>query len=328
LPQSHSKYKGKFMSKLVISTSSFDVEGNSSLNHLVNSGMHIVRNSYKRKLTEDEAIELLGEDTIGMIAGIEPLTERVFSSAKNLKVVSRCGAGLDSVELAAAKLHGISVFNTPEAPAQAVAELTMGLMLAALRRICQTDRLLRANEWPRMQGQLFAAQTVGIIGLGHIGKRVARLSQAFDARVIAHDPHIDPTSHGVESVSLEELFAEANVISLHVPYTTDTHHLLDAKSFARMKPGSIIINAARGGLIDEAALDEALISGHLGMAALDVFEQEPYHGPLTKNDRMILTSHIGSLAKESRKCMELEAAENLLKGLINAGLIKDDQTNV
>jgi D-3-phosphoglycerate dehydrogenase len=316
------------MSKLVISTSSFDVEGNSSLNHLVNSGMHIVRNSYKRKLTEDEAIELLGEDAIGMIAGIEPLTERVFSSAKNLKVVSRCGAGLDSVELAAAKLHGISVFNTPEAPAQAVAELTMGLMLAALRRICQTDRLLRANEWPRMQGQLFAAQTVGIIGLGHIGKRVARLSQAFDARVIAHDPHIDPTSHGVESVSLEELFAEANVISLHVPYTTDTHHLLDAKSFARMKPGSIIINAARGGLIDEAALDEALISGHLGMAALDVFEQEPYHGPLTKNDRIILTSHIGSLAKESRKCMELEAAENLLKGLINAGLIKDDQTNV
>ena len=316
------------MSKLVISTSSFDVEGNSSLNHLVNSGMNIVRNSYKRKLTEDEAIELLGEDTIGMIAGIEPLTERVFSSAKNLKVVSRCGAGLDSVELAAAELHGISVFNTPEAPAQAVAELTMGLMLAALRRICQTDRLLRINEWPRMQGQLFAAQTVGIIGLGHIGKRVARLSQAFDARVIAHDPHIDPTSHGVESVSLEKLFAEANVISLHVPYTTDTHHLLDAKSFARMKPGSIIINAARGGLIDETALDEALISGHLGMAALDVFEQEPYHGPLTKNDRMILTSHIGSLAKESRKCMELEAAENLLKGLINADLIKDDQTNV
>ncbi len=316
------------MSKLVISTSSFDVDDNSSLNHLVNSGMHIVRNSYKRKLTEDEAIKLLGEDTIGMIAGIEPLTERVFSSAKNLKVVSRCGAGLDSVELTAAKLHGISVFNTPEAPAQAVAELTMGLMLAALRKICQTDRLLRINGWPRIQGQLFAAQTVGIIGLGHIGKRVARLSEAFDARVIAHDPHIDPTLHGVESVSLEELFAKANVISLHVPYTTDTHHLLDAKSFARMKPGSIIINAARGGLIDEAALDEALISGHLGMAALDVFEQEPYHGPLTKNDRMILTSHIGSLAKESRKCMELEAAGNLLKGLINAGLIKDDQTNV
>ena len=315
------------MRKLVISTSSFDIQDNSSLNYLVNSGMHIVCNNYKRKLTEDEVIELLGEDAIGMIAGIEPLTERVFSSAKNLKVISRCGAGLNSVALDAAKLHGISVFNTPEAPAQAVAELTIGLMLTALRRICQTDRMLRTNEWPRMQGQLFAAQTVGIIGLGHIGKRVAHLSQAFNAAVIAHDPYIDPTLHGVDSVLLDELFAKADIISLHLPYTTDTHHLLDAKSIACMKPGSIIINAARGGLIDESALDEALISGHLGMAALDVFEHEPYYGPLIKNDKLILTSHIGSLAKESRKCMELEAAENLLKGLINSGLIKG-QANV
>lgn len=316
------------MSKLVISTSSFDVDNNSCLQHLINSGMHIAGNSYKRKLTENEIIELLGKDTIGMIAGIEPLTERVFASAKGLKVVSRCGAGLDSVDLTAAKLRDISVFNTPEAPAQAVAELTMGLMLAALRRICQTDRLLRATEWPRMQGQLLAAQIVGIIGLGHIGRRVARLCQAFDARVVAHDPYIDPASHGVESVSLEKLLAEANVISLHLPYGTDTHHLLDAKIFARMKPDTIIINAARGGLIDEIALDEALISGHLGMAALDVFEQEPYHGPLIKNDKVILTSHIGSLARESRKRMEIEAAENLLEGLINTGLIKSDINNV
>ena len=316
------------MNKIVVSTSSFDVDNNSCLQFLINSGMHIVGNSYKRKLTEDEIIKLLGEDTIGMIAGVEPLTENVFSSAKNLKVISRCGAGLDTVELTAAKLHDISVFNTPEAPAQAVAELTMGLMLAALRRICQTDRLLRANEWPRMQGQLLAAQTVGIIGLGHIGQRVARLSQAFEARVIAHDPLVEPKSHGVESVSLDELLAEADVISLHLPYMTNTHYLLDKKSIAQMKPGSIIINAARGGLVDEAALNEALISGHLGMAALDVFEQEPYHGPLTGNDKVILTSHIGSLAKESRKRMEIEAAENLLKGLANIGLIESDLNNV
>ncbi len=316
------------MRKLVISTSSFDVDNNSCLRNLVNSGMHIVGNSYKRKLTEDEIIELLGEDTVGMIAGIEPLTERVFASAKGLRVVSRCGAGLDSVDLAAAKIRDISVFNTPEAPAQAVAELTMGLMLAALRRICQTDRLLRVNEWPRVQGQLLAAQIVGIIGLGHIGRRVARLCQAFDARVIAYDPYIDPTSHGVESVSLEKLITEANVISLHLPYGADTHHLLDAKTFARMKPGTIIINSARGGIVDETALDEALISGHLGMAALDVFEQEPYHGPLIGNDKAILTSHIGSLARESRKRMEIEAAGNLLEGLINTGLIKSDVNNV
>ena len=315
------------MSKLVISTSSFDIDNNSCLQHLINSGMQIVGNSYKRKLTENEVIELLGENTVGMIAGIEPLTERVFDSAKNLKVVSRCGAGLDSVDLTAAEPRGISVLNTPEAPAQAVAELTMGLILSSLRRICQADRLLRANEWPRMQGQLLAAQTVGIIGLGHIGKRVARLCKAFDARVIAHDPHIDPASHEVESATLDGLLTEANVISLHLPYLTSTHHILDKESFARMKPGTIIINAARGGLIDEAALDEALNSGHLGMAALDVFEQEPYHGQLTENNKVILTSHIGSLAKESRKLMEIEAAENLLKGLINSGLIKSNLKN-
>ena len=153
------------MSKFVISTSSFDVNNNPHLRHLVKAGMHIVGNSYKRKLTEDEIIELLGKDTVGMIAGIEPLTERVFVSAKGLKVVSRCGAGLDNVDLTAAKRQDITVFNTPEAPAQAVAELTMGLILATLRRICQIDRLLRANEWSRMQGQLLAAQMVGIIGL-------------------------------------------------------------------------------------------------------------------------------------------------------------------
>ena len=315
------------MNKLVISTSSFDVDNNSYLQYLKNSGMDITANKYKRKLTEDEIIEILGEDTIGMIAGIEPLTNRVFSSAKKLKVISRCGSGLDSVDIEAAKHNDINVYNTPEAPAQAVAELTMGLMLASLRRICQTNQSLKANEWPRMQGQLLAAQTVGILGLGHIGKRVAQLCQAFECNVIAHDPYIDKTLHGVKLVSFEELLSESDVISLHLSYTTDTHHLFGSESFSCMKPGSIIINAARGGLIDETALDDALTSGHLGMAALDVFEQEPYHGPLTKNNKTILTSHIGSLAKESRKRMELEAAENLLKGLVNVGLIKSDLKN-
>lgn len=315
------------MSKLVISTSSFDVDNNPHLQHLVKAGMNIVGNSFKRKLTEDEIIELLGQDTVGMIAGIEPLTERVFMSAKGLKAISRCGAGLDNVDLTAAKRQDIAVFNTPEAPAQAVAELTMSLILAALRRICQVDQLLRADRWSRMQGQLLAAQLVGIIGLGHIGRRVAKLCRAFDARVVAHDPYIDPTSHGIELVPLKKLLAEADVISLHLPYGANTHHLLDAKAFARMKPGSIIINTARGGLIDEIALDEALISGHLGMAALDVFEQEPYRGPLIKNDKIILTSHIGSLARESRMRMEIEAAENLLEELIKIGLVKSEVKN-
>ncbi|MDN5836245.1 MAG: phosphoglycerate dehydrogenase [Nitrosospira sp.] len=311
------------MSKLVISTSSFDADNNPHIKRLLDEGMHIDGNRYGRKLTEDEAMELLGADAIGMIAGIEPLTERVFASAKSLKVVSRCGSGLDSVDLAAAKRYGIAVLNTPEAPAQAVAELTMGLILSALRRICQTDRLLRAGEWPRTQGQLLAAQTVGIVGLGRVGGRVARLCQAFDAKVVAHDSYVKQPPPGIESVPLEKLLAEADIISLHLTYDADTHHLLDGEAFARMKPGAVVINTARGGLIDETALAEALASGQLGAAALDVFEQEPYRGPLLKCDKTILTSHIGSLARESRQRMEVEAAENLLRGLVNAGLMKD-----
>lgn len=310
------------MNALVISTSSFDIDNNPPIQHLLQQGMQIITNPHRRKLTEDEIIELLSSGAVGLIAGIEPLTERVFQSAKNLRVISRCGAGLDSVDLVAAKNHGITVLNTPEAPAQAVAELTMGFILSLLRQISQIDQSVRQGEWPRTQGRLLAAQTVGIIGLGHIGRRVARLCQAFEANVIVHDPYANQVPTGVALMPLEQLLATADIITLHLPYAPDTHHLLNAKAFATMKPEAIVINAARGGLVDENALAEALQTGKLSAAALDVFEQEPYHGPLIECSNIILTSHVGSLARESRQRMEVEAAENLLQGLIKTGLIK------
>ena len=310
------------MNALVISTSSFDIDNNPPIQHLLQQGMQIITNPHRRKLTEDEIIELLSSGAVGLIAGIEPLTERVFQSAKNLRVISRCGAGLDSVDLVAAKNHGITVLNTPEAPAQAVAELTMGFILSLLRQISQIDQSVRQGEWPRTQGRLLAAQTVGIIGLGHIGRRVARLCQAFEANVIVHDPYANQVPTGVALMPLEQLLATADIITLHLPYAPDTHHLLNAKAFATMKPEAIVINAARGGLVDENALAEALQTGKLSAAALDVFEQEPYHGPLIECGNIILTSHVGSLARESRQRMEIEAAENLLQGLIKTGLIK------
>ena len=310
------------MNALVISTSSFDIDNNPPIQHLLQQGMQIITNPHRRKLTEDEIIELLSSGAVGLIAGIEPLTERVFQSAKNLRVISRCGAGLDSVDLVAARNHGITVLNTPEAPAQAVAELTMGFILSLLRQISQIDQSVRQGEWPRTQGRLLAAQTVGIIGLGHIGRRVARLCQAFEANVIVHDPYANQVPTGVALMPLEQLLATADIITLHLPYAPDTHHLLNAKAFATMKPEAIVINAARGGLVDENALAEALQTGKLSAAALDVFEQEPYHGPLIECSNIILTSHVGSLARESRQRMEVEAAENLLQGLIKTGLIK------
>ncbi len=312
------------MSKIIISTSSFDLDNNPVVQRLLSQGISITCNPYQRKLTEDEVITLLGNDTVGLIAGIEPLTRHVLSAASTLRVIARCGTGLDSVDLKAAKEFGIQVFNTPEAPAQAVAELTLGLMLACLRQIPQTDRLIRQGEWPRTQGHLLAAQTVGIIGLGHIGRRVAHLCQAFGANVIAHDPYLQnlsDTTLAIALVSLENLLTQSDLVTLHLPYSDDTHHLIDARAMAQMKPDAILINAARGGLVDETALDATLSSGHLGAAALDSFEQEPYRGILCNRNNILLTSHIGSLAKESRQRMEIEAAENLWTGLTEAGII-------
>jgi len=309
------------MKTLVISTSSFDIDHNPPLQQLLQKGFQIVTNPHKRKLTEDEIIELLSNGATGLIAGIEPLTARVFQASPQLKVVSRCGAGLDSVDLNAAKQHGITVLNTPEAPAQAVAELTMAFILSLLRQTAVIDRAVRNKEWPRTQGRLLAAQTVGIVGLGHIGRRVARLCQAFEASVIAHDPFASQVPDGVKLVPLDQLLASADIITLHLPYSADSHHLLDAKAFAAMKPEAIVINAARGGLVDENALADALKSGKVSAAALDVFEQEPYQGPLLEFGHITLTSHVGSLARESRQRMEIEAADNLLQGLIQTGVI-------
>lgn len=311
------------MHKFVISTSSFDTDNNPAIQRLIRLGLQPVPNPYGRKLAEEEIVNLLDEHVIGMIAGVEPLTADVIQSAKNLKVISRCGTGIDNIDLSAAQNNGVTVLNTPAAPAQAVAELTMGLMLTCLRQICLTDRQIRTGKWPRNKGHLLAAQTVGIIGLGQIGHRVAHLCQAFDAQVIVYDPYIDRIPEGITQVSIEQLLTNADIISLHVPYHTDLKHILNARAFACMKRGSVVINAARGGLVDEQALKEALDSGQLSAAALDAFEQEPYQGPLLECSNLILSSHVGSLAIEARQRMELEAAENLLNGLIKTGLIND-----
>lgn len=310
------------MSKFVISTSSFDTENNPHVQSLIKQGLEVILNPYKRKLTEDEITDLLKDEAVvGLIAGVEPLTHNVMAAAKGLKVISRCGTGMDSVDLAAAEQQSITVSNTPEAPAQAVAELTMGLILTALRQICQADRSIRQQEWPRLKGHLLSAQTVGVIGLGHIGKRVARLCQAFDAKVIGYDPYIKQPPADVALMPLNQLLAEADIITLHTPYSRENHHLLDAAAFAQMKQGAIVINAARGGLVDETALANALETGQISAAALDSFEQEPYQGPLLTCDNIVLTSHIGSLAQEARQNMEIEAALHLLQGLAKAGVI-------
>lgn len=315
------------MHEVVISTSSFDLERNSGIDLLRAAGLKITTNPFGRKLTETEISGLLGDSVVGLLAGVEPLTSGVMASAKGLRVISRCGVGLDNVDLAAAKELNIPVMSTPDAPVDAVVEMTLGLMLATLRQIPDADRQVRNGGWPRLKGHLLKAQTVGILGLGRIGTRVASICNAFGARVIAHDPMIRDTAADVEWLELAELLSQSDMLSLHVPYSAATHHLINKAQLAAMRPGAILINTARGSLVDEIELVKALQGGHLAGAGLDVFETEPYTGELQDLSQVVLTPHLASSAIESRCQMEMEAANNLYRGLTDAGVISNgDQT--
>ena len=308
------------MSKVLITTSSFSLGNFAQAKSLHDAGISIEVNPHGRRLSEDEVAELVAADVIAILAGLEPLTDRVLSNAKSLRVIARCGTGLDSVDLQAASRLGIDVFNTPDAPTQAVAELTIAHMLNSLRHISTTDSNMRSGKWTPTMGSLLATKTVGLIGVGRIGGAVAKLAQAFGARVIGFDPVVS-SHNSVELLSLDEVLNQADIVSLHVPINDQTHHIVNASAISRMKPGSIVVNVSRGGLIDESALHDALKSQHLSGAALDCFEDEPYSGPLLKLPGVHVTAHMGSYARETRDLMEVEASTNLVNGLRKRGLI-------
>lgn len=310
------------MPRIAITTSSFDVKSARRLGELEAAGFEIVSNPFGRRLTEAEAGSLLARDVVGVIAGVEPLTRGVLEAAQSLRIISRCGIGLDNVDLDAAREQGIRVVNTPDAPAAAVAELAIGLILDALRRISEADRSLRAGAWKPLMGKLLGAQTVGVVGYGRVGRRVARLADAFGARVLAYDILGVPAGEGVEPTSLDELLAAADVVTLHFPSTVENHHVIDRKRLAGMKQGAFLVNTARGGLVDETALAELLREGHLAGAAFDVFEHEPYDGPLKELENVVLTAHMGSYARESRSRQELESVANLCEGMKMLGLLR------
>ena len=308
------------MSKVLITTSSFSLGNFAQAKSLHDAGISLEMNPHGRRLSEDEVAELVATDVIAILAGLEPLTDRVLSNAKSLRVIARCGTGLDSVDLQAASRLGVDVFNTPDAPTQAVAELTIAHMLNSLRHISTTDSNMRSGKWTPTMGSLLATKTVGLIGVGRIGSAVAKLAQAFGARVIGFDPVVS-SHNSVELLSLDEVLNQADIVSLHVPINDQTHHILNANTISRMKPGSIVVNVSRGGLIDESALHDALKSQHLSGAALDCFEDEPYSGPLLQIPGVHVTAHMGSYARETRDLMEVEASTNLVNGLRKRGLI-------
>jgi D-3-phosphoglycerate dehydrogenase len=299
---------------LAITTSGFSM-ANPLLRDLEAEGWSIVRNPFGRKMTEGEVSELLHESGAeAMVAGVEPLTDRVFAENPQLRVISRCGSGLDSVDVAAVEARGIALSRTPEAPAEAVAELTISLAIAVLRRVGEADRLIRNGEWHALMGRSYGRSRIGIVGLGHVGSRVAKVSVALGSEVGYTDLHVDNPAYE-RFANVEKLAEWADVLTIHLPHDEDTHNTVNEKILTALGPGGVIINTARGGLVDEEALYRALRDGKLAGAALDVFAEEPYQGPLTEFPNVLLTCHMGSYAKQVRAAMETEALRNAMNHL-------------
>jgi len=301
--------------KIVITTSSFATYDRSPLDELEKNQIDYTINPYGRKLTKDEVIDL-AKDADGLVAGTELLDGDVLEQLTNLKVISRCGAGLDTVDLEKTKELNIEVLFTPYGPTLAVAELTLGLILSLLRKITALDRELKLGLWEKKMGNQLKGKKTGILGFGRIGQKVAELLTPLGVEIAYYD--ICTIECAFNAMSKNELLSWADIITIHRPANPDGKPVIGEAELNLMKDNKWLINVSRGGMVDESALCSALKNGKLAGAALDVFENEPYEGPLCNMDNVILTPHIGSYAKEGRIQMEKDAVQNLIDGLQNS----------
>jgi len=247
------------------------------------------------------------------------VTKEIIEAGKQLKTIGRAGVGLDNIDLETAEKRGIVVLNTPEAPAEAVAELTIGLMISLARNISPADQAMKEGEWikKKLEGWELKGKTLGVIGLGNVGERVARIAKAMRMKILITKrtppkPKLLRELEG-EFISLPELLQRSDVISIHVPLTSQTHHMIGAKELQLMKNGAFLINTSRGAIVDEKALLEALQSGKLGGAALDVYETEPPTDlTLIKLPNVVCTCHIGAQTKEAQRAASTIIAEKII----------------
>lgn len=253
----------------------------------------------------------------GIVAGTDPFPAAVLDASPALRVVARCGAGYDNVDVTAATRSGVAVTHTPGANRRSVAEHVLGLMVSCARGIPQSVADVRAGGWSQPSGRELAGATLGVVGLGSIGRTVARLGLAIGMRVVGHDPHLDPAFHaetGVAALSLDEVLGEADFVTLHLALDDSTRHLVDGAALRRMRPGAYLINTARGGVVDEEALADAIAEGRLAGAALDVTEQEPLPADsrLRAFGSVLVTGHIAGATAEARSRSSLAAARQVI----------------
>ncbi|MGC2632133.1 MAG: phosphoglycerate dehydrogenase [Rhodomicrobium sp.] len=280
----------------------------------------------KTGLDKDQLAEIAGQYDGLAIRSATKVTEKVLAKAANLKVVGRAGIGVDNVDIPAATARGIIVMNTPFGNSITTAEHTIALMMALARQLPEADRSTQAGKWEKSKfmGIEVTSKTLGVIGCGNIGSIVADRAQGLKMKVIAFDPYLTEERAldlGVEKVSLEELFRRADFITLHTPMTEKTRNIINAESMATMKKGVRIINCARGGLVVEAALAEAIKSGHVGGAAIDVFETEPAkENPLFGLPNVICTPHLGASTSEAQENVALQIAEQMADFLLQGAI--------
>ena len=303
--------------RVLITTVPFADVDRLPLDILERNGVEYTLNPYDRPPTEDELCRLIGDYGI-LLAGSSPITERVMDNAPNLKLIARAGVGVDNIDLKAAHDRKIHVTYTPNAPSPAVAEFTVGLMLSMCRFIHQANKNMRDGNWKRLVGWRIANQTVGLIGMGLIGKSVVKLLSGFAPRILVNDLELKKDSSlndSVTWVNKETIYRECDIISLHLPLTSKTRHIISSNELSMMKQNAILVNTARGGLVNEQALQEALRNKSIGGAALDVFEEEPYKGILSSEERCLLTSHMASASVDCKTTIEKEAVAEIKRFL-------------
>jgi phosphoglycerate dehydrogenase-like enzyme len=306
------------VAKILITPRSLTKDGDPSLALLRDAGYEIVLCAPGKTPGEDELVRLL-PGCVGWLAGVEKITDAVLAKAPDLRVISRNGTGVDSIDMAACERRGIKVLRAEGANARGVAELTLALMLSLLRSIPWNDAKMKAGAWERKQGAELEGRTLGVVGTGRIGRLVTRFALAMDMEVIGFDAYPDAgyaPSPGFRYASMDDLLASADIVTLHCPHTLGEKPLIDRQALAAMKKGARLINTARAGLVDAAAVLEALEEGRLAGYAVDAYDKEPPDaGPLLAHEHVISTAHIGAYTAESVSKATRAAVDNLLAAL-------------
>ncbi|MDR1246778.1 MAG: phosphoglycerate dehydrogenase [Clostridiales Family XIII bacterium] len=306
------------MKKILITSKSFGHVSEEPLEMLHAAGCETV---FYNEAFDEMRFRALLSDCAGLIIGSHKLSKEAVTGAKTLKIVSKHGAGLDNIDLPLMKRLGITVTNVPAVNANAVADLTFGLILDLSRGISAAERNVRAHEWKYFIGADVYAKTLSLIGFGRIAQNVARRAAGFSMRVLVYDPYITEIPEEflgfAELTSIEDALRNADVVSVHVPLNDSTRDLIAADEFRMMKPLCLIVNTSRGGVINENDLCEALREGRIGGAALDVLENEPVRAcePLLRFDRVIITPHMGMYSFEAVNQVSLIAAQNIIEHL-------------